>query len=259
MILTVKDVHKNFGVFSALNGVSLNVNEDLITGLIGPNGSGKTTLFNVISGFYRKDKGSIKFRGEEISGLDPNEIAQKGLVRSFQIPKIPDKMTVLENMLLASKTLVGERVLDTVFKVKAIKRTEYSALKKAFSLLELTGLKELSNEYATNLSGGQKKLLSLGRILMSDPDLILLDEPTAGVNPTLSKELLNVIKTLSKKEKKSFLIIEHNMAAVSEICDKVIVLASGKKLTEGTPEEVQNDEGVLDAYLSREDSESSEP
>lgn len=250
-MLIVKDVHKSFGGLKALNGVSLEVESGSITGVIGPNGSGKTTLFNVISGFYPKDKGEIYFKGRRIDGLPPHKIAKMGLCRTFQISQIPQKMTVLENMLLAPQGQLGEGILGALLRYRQVARQERAYLRKALSLLELVGLLDWGNEYAGNLSGGQKKLLSLARVLMADPELILLDEPTAGVNPTLIRDLLEVIGRLQDEEGKTFLVIEHNMKVISSICDRVYVLNFGEIIAEGTPEEIQQSERVLQAYLGR--------
>jgi len=250
-MLTVKDVHKSFGGLKALNGVSLEVEGGSITGLIGPNGSGKTTLFNVISGFYPKDKGEIYFKGRRIDGLPPHKIARMGLCRTFQISQIPQRMTVLENMLLAPQGQLGEGLLGALFRYRRVARQERALLRKALHLLELVGLFDWRNEYSGNLSGGQKKLLSLARVLMADPDLILLDEPTAGVNPTLIRSLLEVIERLRDEEGKTFLVIEHNMKVISSICNKVYVLNFGEVIAEGSPEEIQRSERVLQAYLGR--------
>jgi ABC-type branched-subunit amino acid transport system ATPase component len=252
-MLIVREVHKSFGGLKALNGVSLEVERGSITGLIGPNGSGKTTLFNIISGFYAKDAGEIYFKGRRIDGLPPHKIARMGLCRTFQISQIPQRMTVLENMLLAPQGQLGEGVINALFRYRKVLRQERANLEEALSLLELVGLFDSRNEYAGNLSGGQKKLLSLARILMADPDLILLDEPTAGVNPTLIKSLLEVIKRLQSERGKTFLVIEHNMKVISGICNHVYVLNFGEVIAEGTPDEVQRSEEVLEAYLGRRD------
>jgi len=249
-MLRLENVHKSFGGIVALHGVSFNVEPNTITGLIGPNGSGKSTSFNVISGFYGKDRGEIYFQGKKIEDIEPYEIAMMGIGRTFQISEAPEKMTVLENFLLAPKNQIGEGVFDVFLHPKKIKKEGRKHLKKAFEILELIQLHDLRNEYAGNLSGGQKKLLSLGRILMSDPMLILLDEPTAGVNPTLIKDLIVAIKNLRDEKGKTILLVEHNMKVISEICDWVIVLDYGKKIAEGTPEEIQKNEKVLEAYLS---------
>ena len=249
-MLTITNLQKNFGSLKALDRVSLEVESDSIVGLIGPNGSGKTTLFNVVSGFYEKDGGEIYFKGERIDGLTPDKIAKKGLCRTFQVSKAPEKLTVLENMMLAAKSQVGENPFSAVFMRPRVHKSEKANLNRAMDLLEMLQLADLKNEYTGDLSGGQKKLLSLGRVFMLDPDLILLDEPTAGVNLTLIMELLKVIKELQKKEHKSFFIIEHSMKVISDICDKVYVLNFGRKMAEGTPEEIQQNEQVLKAYLS---------
>ena len=249
-MLTIRNLEKNFGNLRALDRVSLEVESDSIVGLIGPNGSGKTTLFNVVSGFYEKDGGEIRFKGERIDGLTPDRIAQKGLCRTFQVAKAPEKLTVLENMMLAAKNQTGENPFSALFRRMQTSKVEKNNLDRAMDLLEVLQLIDLKNEYAGNLSGGQKKLLSLGRVFMLDPDLILLDEPTAGVNPTLTMQLMNVIKELQKSEHKTFFIIEHSMKVISHVCDKVFVLNFGKKMVEGTPAEIQQDEQVLEAYLS---------
>ena len=249
-MLKLENVHKSFGGIVALHGVSFHVEPRSITGLIGPNGSGKSTSFNVISGFYGKDRGEIYFQGKKIEDIEPYKIAMMGIGRTFQISEAPEKMTVLENFLLAPKNQIGEGVFDVFLHPKKIKKEDRKHLKNAFEILELIQLHDLRNEYAGNLSGGQKKLLSLGRILMSDPMLILLDEPTAGVNPTLIKDLIVAIKNLRDEKGKTILLVEHNMKVISEICDRVIVLDYGKKIAEGTPEEIQKNEKVLEAYLS---------
>ena len=248
-MLKIKDLQKNFGSLRALDRVSLEVEGDSIVGLIGPNGSGKTTLFNVVSGFYEKDGGEIYFKEERIDGLTPDRIARKGLCRTFQIAKAPEKLTVLENMMLAAKNQVGENPFSALFTRRRTARVEKENLDRSMELLEVLQLVDLKNEYAGDLSGGQKKLLSLGRVFMLNPDMILLDEPTAGVNPTLTMQLMKAIKELQQREHKSVFIIEHSMKVISSICDKVYVLNFGRKMAEGTPAEIQKNEKVLEAYL----------
>ena len=249
-MLTLENVSKSFGGIRALNKVNFSVAPHSITGLIGPNGSGKTTSFNIISGFYRKDSGRIFFADKEIHDLEPYQIAMQGIGRTFQISEAPEKMTVLENLLLAPKNQQGESILNIFFQPSRVKTENRKHLQNAYNILKLIQLYELRNEYSGNLSGGQKKLLSLGRILMSDPTLILLDEPTAGVNPTLIRELIAAVKKLRDAEGKTVLLIEHNMKVISEICDRVIVLDFGEKIAAGTPQEIQTNERVLEAYLS---------
>ena len=229
-MLKVKNVHKNFGGILALNGVSFAVEPNSITGLIGPNGSGKSTLFNVISRFYNKDRGEIYFKGKKIEGIEPYKVAMLGIGRTFQISEVPEKMTVLENLLLAPKNQLGEGIFSVFLHHLKIKKENEKLLKNAYDILEVIQLYNLRNEYAENLSGGQRKLLSLGRILMSDPILLLLDEPTAGVNPTLVKDLMVAIKNLRDEKGVTILLVEHNMKVISEICDRVIVLDFGKKI-----------------------------
>jgi len=181
--------------------------------------------------------------------LPPYEVASRGLSRTFQISQVTEKMTVIENMLLAPKNQIGERIYNTLFTRKRVREQEKENLEKALELLNFVQLIDLRNKYAGNLSGGQKKLLALGRVLMADPDIILLDEPTAGVNPTLINSLTRLIQEL-RKQGKTFFFVEHNMKVISEICDKVYVLDFGMVIAHGTPREIQNNEKVFEAYLS---------
>jgi len=247
-ILRIEKIKKAFGGLVALNGCSFNVEERSITGLIGPNGSGKTTLFNVITGFYRAEEGEIYFKDLNISRMNPHEITQQGIVRTFQITRIFSGLTVLENMLYAPKHQLGERFLRALFQIGPIRDQERINRQKAMNLLEIVGLAELHSEYAENLSYGQKKLLELGRALLTSPELIMLDEPAAGINPTMVKKLSQVIFDIHQ-EGKTFLIIEHDMKFVMGICEKVFVLDFGEKISEGPPEFIQKDENVVKAYL----------
>jgi ABC-type branched-subunit amino acid transport system ATPase component len=247
-ILKIDNIRKAFGGVKALNGCSFNVKENSITGLIGPNGSGKTSLFNVITGFYQADDGEIYFRDREITTMKPHEITREGIVRTFQITRVFSGLTVMENMLYAPKQQMGEKFLRALFQISAIRRQEQVNRKKAMDLLDLVGLADLHAEYAANLSYGQKKLLELGRALLTSPELIMLDEPAAGINPTMIMKLRQVILDLQKAGK-TFLVIEHDMQFVMGICEKVFVLDFGEKISEGPPEFVQKDENVVKAYL----------
>lgn len=250
-MLRVRDIHKHFGGIKALNGFSFQVEQGSIVGLIGPNGSGKSTLFSIISGFLKADSGRVFFKDRDITGLPAYRIARSGLVRSFQISKAPQKMTVLENLLLACDQQIGEKILQGLFRIRDIRDQERRNLKRAIFYLDFVGIKHLANEYAANLSGGQRKLLSLARILIREPEMVLLDEPTAGVNPTLTRKFMSFLKTLRNEQGKTFLIVEHDMNFISEVCDRVFVLDAGELLAQGLPEQIQKDEKVLTAYLGR--------
>lgn len=251
-LLTVKNIHKSFGNLKALNGVDIEVEPNSITGLIGPNGSGKSTLFNVVTGFYEKDEGQGKifFQGDRIDEMSPTQIAEKGVQRTFQITQATRRMTVMENMLLASRNQPGEKLFDSFFRPRTVENREEEKLTKAREILEAIQLRDLANEYAGNLSGGQKKLLALGRMLMADPELMMLDEPTAGVNPTLTNSLLEIIQDIRKETGKTYFLIEHSMKVISSLCDYVYVLDFGENLAAGKPEEVRQNEKVLRAYLT---------
>ena len=248
-MLEINNVHKSFGGLKAVDGCSLSVKQGSITGLIGPNGAGKTTLFNVITGHYKLDEGSIRFQDHEIGSLAPHQIFAKKLYRTFQITREFAQMSVLENLLLMPEGQIGEKIWNTWFKLKGIKQQEAENQDKALEVLEFVELINLKNEYAGSLSGGQKKLLELARSMMADPEMVLLDEPGAGINPTLMKKLMSNIQTLRDQKGITFLVIEHDMDLVMNLCDPVIVMSEGKKLAEGTAEEIKSNEQVLEAYL----------
>jgi ABC-type branched-subunit amino acid transport system ATPase component len=229
-LLDIRDVHKSFDSLRALKGCSFEVGRGEILGVIGPNGSGKTTLFNIVAGFLRPDAGSLLFRGENIAGLPPYRIARRGIGRTFQITRIFPKMTLVENLLVAA------RIDDP-----RARADEY---------LELIGMAHLRDEYASDLSFGQQKLLALMQVLMLDPALILLDEPAAGINPTLLKRLLELVHRLNEAGK-TFMIIEHNMDVVMQHCGRIVVLSLGEKIAEGAPAEVRADERVTAAYFGK--------
>jgi len=248
-MLEVIDVDKSFGGLMAVCNCSIKVEEGSITGLIGPNGAGKTTLFNVITGHYKPDKGQIIFQGEGIDRLPPHRIFNKKIYRTFQITREFAQMTVLENLMLIPEDQIGEKIWNTWFRPGRVRKQENAIQEKALEVLEFVELIDLKNEYAGSLSGGQKKLLELARSMMAEPRMILLDEPGAGVNPTLMRKLTAKIRKLCEEDKITFLLIEHDMDLVMNLCDPVIVMSEGKKMAEGTPEEIKKDERVLEAYL----------
>jgi branched-chain amino acid transport system ATP-binding protein len=248
--LRVDDLHKSFGGITAADGVTFQVERGSLTGLIGPNGAGKSTTFNLITGMYRPDSGSVTFNGEEITGLEPHEVANRGLVRTFQIARELKQMTVLENMMLAPKGQIGESLWRSVtpgVRSNVIKQEE-ELLERAWETLEFFEIDHIAEEYAGNLSGGQRKLLEMARALLTDPDMLLLDEPFAGVNPSLEKRLLEHVHEL-RGEGYTFLLVEHDMDLIMENCERVIVMHQGNVLTEGTPTEIKADEEVIEAYL----------
>jgi len=247
-MLEVMDLEKNFGGIKAVDGCSLKVEQGSITGLIGPNGAGKTTLFNLITGFYTPDGGEIWFSGERINGLSPHKIARRALTRTFQIPRELREMTVLENLMVVPENQIGERIWNSFFRPGVVRRQEREIRDEALGVLEFVELIDLANEYAKNLSSGQKKLLELARTLMAEPKMILLDEPGAGVNPTLMRKLTRNIENLRQRGK-TFFLIEHDMDLIMNLCDTVIVMNKGRQLAEGTPDEIKKNESVLEAYL----------
>ncbi|OOG54253.1 ABC transporter ATP-binding protein [Polaromonas sp. C04] len=247
-MLEVGDLVKEFGGLRAVDGVSFTLAAHTITGLIGPNGAGKTTLFNTIAGVHRPSSGSISFLGRRIGGLPPHRIFHAGLVRTFQIPRPFAGMTVLENTMLVPAGQAGERFWNNWFARSQVRAQERAGRERAREVLDFVGLERLSGEYAKNLSGGQQKLLELARVLMAEPQLILLDEPGAGVNPTLLVTIMDKLRELHARGI-TFLIIEHNMDLIMNLCNPVLVMAQGRLLLEGPPEVVRNDPRVLEAYL----------
>ncbi len=248
-MLEIQRIEKSFGGLKAVNDCSLEVNKGSITGLIGPNGAGKTTLFNIITGHYKPDRGKIFFQGEAIDGLAPHQIFKKKVYRTFQITREFAHMTVLENLMIMPEHQLGERIWNTWFRSSSIRQQEKTLRDKALEVLEFVELVDLKDEYASSLSGGQKKLLEIARSMMADPTLVLLDEPGAGVNPTLMQKLIANIESLRDEKGMTFFLIEHDMDLVMNLCDPVIVMSEGTKLAEGTAEEIKKDERVLEAYL----------
>jgi neutral amino acid transport system ATP-binding protein len=252
--LVVEGLRKQFGGLTAVDGASFAVESGSLTGLIGPNGAGKSTTFDCITGVYEPDGGSVSFQGDEITGLRSHAIAQRGLVRTFQIARELEEMSVLENMVLAPGDQVGESLVHSVTPgLRAgVADQERELREAAWEALELFEIDHLAEEHAGNLSGGQRKLLELARALMTDPDVLLLDEPFAGVNPTLEEKLLDRIHELREEGSLTFLIVEHDMDLIMENCERVIVMHQGQILDEGPPAQIRQNEDVVEAYLGGE-------
>src|SRR5262245_10184005 len=248
ILLQVEHVTQGFGGDMAVQQCSVHMRRGTMTGLIGPNGAGKTTLFNIIAGVYRPDAGYVWFEGKRIDGLLPHQIFARQIARTFQIARELKRMTVLENLLLVPGQQMGEHFYNAWLRPRQVQQQEQALRERAEEVLQRVKLHYLRHEYAGNLSGGQKKLLELARTMMSEATCILLDEPGAGVNPTLMQELVGHIQHLQGLGR-TFLLIEHDMDLVMEICNPVIVMSHGRTLMEGTPQQVRNDPRVIEAYL----------
>ena len=250
-ILQVDKLSKYFGGLAAVSRCSLKIKKGSITGIIGPNGSGKTTLFNLIAGNLKPSDGNVLFQGKDITGVPSYELFSKGLLRTFQIAHEFTNLTVLENLMMVPGGQSGEKLTNALFSRKIIKEEEKKIKQKALEVMEFLNLMQLSKELAGNLSGGQKKLLELGRTMMVDAKLVLLDEVGAGVNRTLLKDIGSAILRLNKEKGYTFCMIEHDMDFISRLCNPVIVMSEGSVLFKGTPDEVKNNEQVIESYLGR--------
>ena len=250
-ILHVENISKFFGGLAAVNNCSLKIKKGSITGIIGPNGSGKTTLFNLIAGNLKSSNGSVIFNNENITNMPSYQLFSKGLLRTFQIAHEFSNLTVLENLMMVPSNQSGENLITALINPKLVEREEDQLKEKALEVIEFLNLKHLSNELAGNLSGGQKKLLELGRTMMVDAKLVLLDEVGAGVNRTLLKDLGTAILRLNKEKGYTFCMIEHDIDFISRMCDPVIVMSEGSVLFEGTSDEVKKNDKVIDSYLGR--------
>ncbi|WP_224823695.1 ABC transporter ATP-binding protein [Cognatishimia sp. MH4019] len=248
-MIVVEDVHKHFGGFHAVDGATLEIKSGSITGLIGPNGAGKTTLFNVIAGVLKPTSGRVFMDGEDITGLEPHDLFGKGLLRTFQIAHEFSSMSVRENLMMVPAGQTGETLWNTWFGRRRIADEERALLAKADEVLEFLTIDHLKDEKAGNLSGGQKKLLELGRTMMVDAKIVFLDEVGAGVNRTLLNTIGDAILRLNKERGYTFCMIEHDMDFIGRLCDPVICMAEGKVLAEGTIDEIKANEQVIEAYL----------
>ena len=248
-MIVVENLHKNFGGVRAVNGASLSIQSGSITGLIGPNGAGKTTLFNVIAGLYQPTSGKVLLDGEDITSLKPYELFHKGVLRTFQLAHEFSTLTVRDNLMMVPPNQAGESLLNTWFKPSLVKAHEEDIRSKADEVIRFLELEQVADEFAGNLSGGQKKLLELGRTMMVDAKIVFLDEVGAGVNRTLLRKIGDAIIKLNEERNYTFCLIEHDMEFVARLCDPVICMAEGAVLTKGTIDEVKNNEQVIEAYL----------
>ena len=249
--LKVTNLKKSFGGLKAVDVQSLSLNTNELTSIIGPNGAGKTTFFDLISGFQDSDEGKVYLNEKNITKSQPYSIARLGMIRTFQLTKVFDRMTVLENMMFSASTVNNDSFIRSLIRLPSQKTTEKNIKEKSFEIMKDLNIDHMANSYARELSGGQKKLLELGRSIINDPDILLLDEPLAGVNPKLAEEILQIILNLSEKGI-SIIMVEHNIEAVMKISQRVIVLAEGMVIADDTPESVRSDEKVIEAYLGSE-------
>ena len=248
-MIVVQDVVKHFGGVAAVDGVSMEIKQGTITGLIGPNGAGKSTLFNLIAGNLNPESGSIYLDGEDVTGLKPHMLFSRGLLRTFQIAHEFQSLSVLDNLMMVPSLQVGESLLGAWFKREKVVRQEAEMRGKAEEVISFLNMGHLANELAGNLSGGQKKLLELGRTMMVSPKVVILDEVGAGVNRTLLKEIGDAILSMNRERGFTFCMIEHDMDFISRLCDPVVVMAEGKILAQGSAEEIKANEDVIEAYL----------
>ena len=249
--LEVTNLKKSFGGIKAVDVESLNLNRNELTSIIGPNGAGKTTFFDLISGFQDSDEGKVYLNNKNITKSQPYAIARLGMIRTFQLTKVFERMTVLENMMFSASTVNNDSFLKSIAKLPSQKTTEKKIRDKSFEIMKELNIDHMANSYAREMSGGQKKLLELGRSIINNPSVLLLDEPLAGVNPKLAEEILQIIVNLAGKGI-SILMVEHNIEAVMKISERVIVLAEGKVIADSTPENIRTDEKVIEAYLGSE-------
>lgn len=248
-MIRVEDLHMHFGGIRAVDGASIEIEQGSITGLIGPNGAGKTTLFNVVAGHYTPTSGKIFLDGEDITGLSPHALFHRGLLRTFQIAHEFSTLTVRDNLMMVPGAQMGENLMDAWFRPGHVRAQERENRKKADEVIEFLEISHVADELAGNLSGGQKKLLELGRTMMVDAKIVFLDEVGAGVNRTLLNTIGDAIQRLNRERGYTFCMIEHDMDFISRLCDPVIVMAEGRVLAKGDVASVKADERVIEAYL----------
>jgi branched-chain amino acid transport system ATP-binding protein len=250
-MIRVENLSKHFGGLKAVDNISISIGKGSITGLIGPNGAGKTTLFNTIAGLYTPTTGHVFLDGEDITGLKPHQLFEKGLLRTFQIAHEFSRLSVTENLMMVPGNQSGENLVNAWFRREQVEQEEQAIHDKAMEVIDFLNLNHISDELAGNLSGGQKKLLELGRTMMVDAKIVFLDEVGAGVNRTLLREIGDAIIKLNQEHGYTFCMIEHDMDFIGRMCNPVICMAEGALLAEGTAEEVQTNEDVIEAYLGR--------